>query len=74
MACGNMSEFHYLSNFQCPTCGDNDTGESNYKVIHPAKSLANPQRNYHFYFLVLDNSAVFKETIIANSMLNMFLI
>lgn len=40
VACGNMSEFHYLSNHQCPSCGDNDAGESKYKVIHSAKSFA----------------------------------
>ncbi|KAH6837003.1 Aldolase superfamily protein [Perilla frutescens var. hirtella] len=33
VACGNMSELHYLSKYQCPSCGDNDTGESKYKLF-----------------------------------------
>ncbi|XP_057801603.1 hydroxymethylglutaryl-CoA lyase, mitochondrial isoform X2 [Salvia miltiorrhiza] len=33
VACGNMSEFHYLSNHQCPSCCDNDTGESKYMLF-----------------------------------------
>ncbi|KAL1555172.1 hydroxymethylglutaryl-CoA lyase [Salvia divinorum] len=33
VACRNMGEFDYLSNHHHPSCGDNDTGESKYKLF-----------------------------------------
>lgn len=47
LACGNTSEFHYLSKYQCPSCSDNDTGESKYKVVHPAQIFAKTSKKWY---------------------------
>lgn len=51
VACGIMSDLHYLSNYQCRSYrNDNDTGESKYKVIHciNLKALRSPHKIYQF--------------------------